>query len=340
MSVQVIHATEPTAPDILARRSAQDERFSLTETMFSDVDDQSTGLKRWHQDYEQLSAGVFKGIVEEVWLGAVQLFRERATQVVHQTGAPWHGSRTIGVPIETSEHGVLNGTLMDMDTVFTFGSDEFDFRTPKRFDSVAVTVTADAIEEFAIDVWHLDIKNSLAHGGAFRCSPELPPRLREFLMLMLSSVKDYPKMLDYPHVRRGMQQEILNSIVLAIGDTSFTAATPVTWSRVAIVEQARKYVFAHRQEPIMVSDLCKALKVCRRTLQYSFQTALNINPVAYLRAVRLNGVRRALRAARGDRAACVADIAASWGFWHLSHFAGDYKQMFGELPSHTLRARR
>ena len=34
----------------------------------------------------------------------------------------------------------------------------------------------------------------------------------------------------------------------------------------------------------------------------------------------------------------VADVAASWGFWHLSHFAADYKAMFGELPSETLRA--
>jgi AraC family ethanolamine operon transcriptional activator len=35
----------------------------------------------------------------------------------------------------------------------------------------------------------------------------------------------------------------------------------------------------------------------------------------------------------------VQNPAATWGFWHLGHFVTDYKQMFGELPSTTLRGR-
>jgi len=40
-------------------------------------------------------------------------------------------------------------------------------------------------------------------------------------------------------------------------------------------------------------------------------------------------------AARNDT---VGDVAARWGFWHLSRFAADYSRLFGELPSAT-RAR-
>jgi AraC family ethanolamine operon transcriptional activator len=58
--------------------------------------------------------------------------------------------------------------------------------------------------------------------------------------------------------------------------------------------------------------------------------------VQYLRAIRLNSARRELR--DGNPAIMqVQDIAARWGFWHLSHFASDYRTMFGELPSDTLR---
>ena len=56
----------------------------------------------------------------------------------------------------------------------------------------------------------------------------------------------------------------------------------------------------------------------------------------FLRALRLNGARRTLKAA-DPKDDTVTDIAARWGFWHLSHFAADYRSMFEEQPSDTLR---
>lgn len=85
-----------------------------------------------------------------------------------------------------------------------------------------------------------------------------------------------------------------------------------------------------------MEDLCRVLKVSRRTLQYSFQEIMQLNPVSYLRAMRLNGVRRMLKLPGSERQS-VQDIAALWGFWHLSHFANAYRCMFGELPSETAR---
>ena len=70
----------------------------------------------------------------------------------------------------------------------------------------------------------------------------------------------------------------------------------------------------------------------------SFQDVLDLNPVKFLRALRLNGVRRELKRADPERET-VADVAARWGFWHLSHFAADYRAMFDELPSETLKRR-
>jgi len=33
----------------------------------------------------------------------------------------------------------------------------------------------------------------------------------------------------------------------------------------------------------------------------------------------------------------VQEMAARWGFWHLSRFSSDYRTLFGETPSQTLR---
>ncbi|MBI2309069.1 MAG: helix-turn-helix domain-containing protein [Rhodocyclales bacterium] len=331
-----------TSPSVQPRNFLLEEDcFSLKESVTTDADDHAAGLQHWRQDYEQLSTGAFEGVLDEVWFGNVQLFRERTNQIVHQTGVAWDGSRTIAVPNAISEEGLIGGTMLSGNTVFTFGEgDDLDFRTPKSLDIVAVTVDANALKEFASTVWHLDTDGGVPRLGVFTLPPEVPARLREFLMLLLASIKSNPKVLNYQQIRKGMEQEIFNNIVLAIGDTGATTDATVARSRKAVVEKVREYVLAHREDPVTVADLCAALNVSRRTLQYSFQAVLNVNPVAYLRAIRLNGTRRALRAASGTPSASVADIAARWGFWHLSHFAADYKLMFGELPSQTLRGNR
>ena len=58
--------------------------------------------------------------------------------------------------------------------------------------------------------------------------------------------------------------------------------------------------------------------------------------MAYIKIQRLNGVRRALMNT-DPNIRTVMDVAQEWGFWNAAHFAKDYKEMFGELPSKTLR---
>jgi AraC family ethanolamine operon transcriptional activator len=82
-------------------------------------------------------------------------------------------------------------------------------------------------------------------------------------------------------------------------------------------------------------ELCSQVGASRRKLTYCFQDVLGTSPMQYLRAVRLNGVRRELRS---GEAAAVQDAAARWGFFHMGQFSTDYKKQFGELPSATLRA--
>ena len=108
------------------------------------------------------------------------------------------------------------------------------------------------------------------------------------------------------------------------------------WSnRYEIVRRAREYILDRIEEPLQISDICRDLGVSRRGLQYSFQEVLGINPIAFLRILRLNRARYDL--VRIGAALQVKDVIDRWGFWHPSRFSREYKQMFEELPSETLR---
>jgi AraC-like DNA-binding protein len=85
-----------------------------------------------------------------------------------------------------------------------------------------------------------------------------------------------------------------------------------------------------------LKDIYEAVSVSRRSLIYGFKDIFGIGPMSYLKIQRLNGVRRAFFLA-DPKINRVKKIAYAWGFWHLGHFSRDYKKMFGQTPSETLK---
>ena len=106
-------------------------------------------------------------------------------------------------------------------------------------------------------------------------------------------------------------------------------------SGAAIVRTVEDWVDGQPPETVQISDLCRALRLSRRTLQRAFTQTLGMGPARYLTIRRLTAVRQALQ--RGDPAATtVTDTALKYGFWELGRFATDYRRVFGERPSETL----
>lgn len=104
-----------------------------------------------------------------------------------------------------------------------------------------------------------------------------------------------------------------------------------------LVRRAAELIDDHADEPLTVEDIAQATGISVRALQQGFRQYLDTTPTEYLRDVRLERVRTALRAA--DRSTVtVTDVAFRWGFTHLGRFAGDYRRRFGESPSTTLRS--
>jgi len=122
--------------------------------------------------------------------------------------------------------------------------------------------------------------------------------------------------------------------------TSEMKVAPSFQRRKAVVDRVKTYVEDHPDAPVTITELCDVVSVSRRTLQYSFTSVLGISPLQFIRISRLNGARRALHNnlyLPSNQRVSISDIASQWGFWHLSQFAKDYKQLFGELPSDTAK---
>jgi AraC family ethanolamine operon transcriptional activator len=82
--------------------------------------------------------------------------------------------------------------------------------------------------------------------------------------------------------------------------------------------------------------LAGAAGVSERTLRTAFRAYFGVGPLRYLKLRQLHQVRRALRAANPEWTT-VTEVAIRFGVWELGRFARDYRLLFGEVPSATLR---
>jgi AraC-like DNA-binding protein len=110
------------------------------------------------------------------------------------------------------------------------------------------------------------------------------------------------------------------------------------------VVKAYHYMVANARENITVADLTRVTGVSGRALYEGFRRFKGSSPIACLRAIRMQAVRKELLegGGGGEGGGCgdVTNIAARWGFTHLGRFASSYQKIFGEKPSQTLRRRR
>jgi AraC family ethanolamine operon transcriptional activator len=108
--------------------------------------------------------------------------------------------------------------------------------------------------------------------------------------------------------------------------------------RSRIVRRAEEFFRCHVGEPVSIAQLSSVSGVSERSLRNAFYDVCTTSPKRYLRLWQLHQVRRALRSP--VPASTVTDVATLHGFYELGRFAGEYKALFGEVPSETLQRAR
>jgi AraC-like DNA-binding protein len=104
------------------------------------------------------------------------------------------------------------------------------------------------------------------------------------------------------------------------------------------LKRAVDYIEANLGEPIGLPDIVAASGVPGRTLLKHFRDFRGTSPMRHLRQARFRTVHQALRRASHEEG--VMDIAATHGFTHMGRFSIEYRKLFGETPSDTLKRGR
>jgi len=96
------------------------------------------------------------------------------------------------------------------------------------------------------------------------------------------------------------------------------------------------FIDAHMREDISAEQLASAHNISLRTLYERFSLHRDLSPSAYIKMRKMRKIFQQLSYPQsGVRS--VSQIAFDYGFNHMGRFSAEYRQLFGELPSETLR---
>ncbi len=98
-----------------------------------------------------------------------------------------------------------------------------------------------------------------------------------------------------------------------------------------LVNEAKKYLEKHYQQPVKLEDIAKNLGVSPFYISRIFSRESNFSLFEYLNGVRMRKARELLREGRY----IVADIAHMTGFDDSNYFSKVYKRYYGHTPSQS-----
>ena len=297
-----------------------------------DVDQLNYSVSPWDLYMRQVAPGRLRAQIDFVQLGGMLLNNERWSQSISAIGAtPANYLALAGC--RTERAAKWNGVELDSQHLgYGFDAADTEFVTPDDEEHWVILVPKDLI------ISHLGEESAaslLSKKPFLDCASRQNLKLMSLIDRGLGKLPGGSKEQVDGQTRTAIQSELLDTIteILLLNDMGGKHSTP----RKRYLACRRAIIYARGlNAPIRVSELAAVTGVSQRVLELGFQETLGMSPQKFLRLDRLNKVHRDLRNARAASSK-VTDICNRWGFHELGRTAVEYKRLFGESPSSTLR---
>jgi AraC family ethanolamine operon transcriptional activator len=251
-----------------------------------------------------------------------------------------------------SREGFLSFGLLDKDNPTTWAhhrlipndglnvfphDDDLKGVSPVGFHGSGIHFAKDFLTSLAEQVYNQPINLLVPSPGTYITDVEklgvLRAELRRWRELASPGADTRPVIIE----RR--EESLALAVINALIDEKYTEKVSMMRSTRS-VSLALNIIHTSELESITTTELCKDTECSQRTLEKCFSNRFGITPKKYIKCLRLAEVHKGLR----DFDACgydsIIELAGINGFWHMGQFAADYRRIYGELPSDTLKRKK
>ena len=327
MSISTLSESPPHAAPLVVTRQ------------FDDIDVCAQAIKHLKITANQLTSGQFVGRVNFADLGSVKFTDATYNQAVTIRGLKNPHLLGFTIALQGDRTQVLShGCSIKKNDLFGFDpTRENDITTGKNAHLVVANVNLTVFQSLAQQMGYHDLGQKFLQQNSLHFHPASFRHLRAYYQQVSQMLMAQPSLLMESQAQSHIVENFLPLLIDTIGAGIRQKKPPIkTLRRYSLVKKAEEIAQSYIDKPLTLKQLCEELETSSSALAYGFQDIFGLSPMAYIKIQRLNGVLRALKNADIDTT-MVMQMAHKWGFWSAGHFATDYYEMFGELPSETLR---
>jgi AraC-like DNA-binding protein len=176
-------------------------------------------------------------------------------------------------------------------------------------------------------------------GSILQPPPSAAARLRQLHWKACQLAKHKPEIVTREKVINALESDLLYALADCLTSDAHQRFREARLRHKDIINRFEATLAAHPDRALRTKEICAAIGVQERTFRTCCTEILGVSAGKYMRVRRLSLARAALSSC--DHAdADVARVAQRYGFTELGRFAVEYRTIFGEKPSATLRRAR
>ena len=292
-----------------------------------DYDEFGSVLQNANVEEKLLEPGSFTGAVDIVLTPNIIVSNFKINKKVLQigTGAPGYITFTIWDPnfsFNWRKHEMKEGMIG------VLWKNEHQSVSGAGFNGLPISVEESYFEELCQKTGYTELFDKLKKSEIFHVSEFHLKQIRKLVRFVTQQAKQ-DDLLVYELVEEKLIELLINCLSTGFPDKPDVDMAYPKFAKII------DYIHGNLSEVTSVYQICHNTNIPERTLRRLINNKYDLSPKTYLNKLRLNEVRKNLKSNAENSS--IIQVASEYNFWHMGQFTKDYKNLFGELPSDTLR---
>lgn len=301
--------------------------FIKNQMIFRDFDAFAEKIDQGDIQHAQLDKGNFLGSLTQIEYGSIIISIHRMNRTILQQGIGLLGYTTFLIPGNMDQDIIWRYNRVRGNCIGILKSGmEHSGVTRPNFLAIPVSISNNYLNEISNVLGYPNFMKYINKNEIIEINKNRAKQIHKMVIMMCNLIGYDNSLLTY---------ELPKLIIASISENNRKDKFTVIKSQEHIFKKTQDFIESNIDHKLNILSMCKEIGVSERNLRYIFKDKIGISPKKYIQSIKLNKVRRMLKTNAMDEN--VNSIANNVGFWHSGQFASDYKRLFGELPSDTLK---